>query len=249
MAFDEIKYRVLVGIFNIAGQAISRQISKPDREEYKQINREYYEAAKAIIREEEKTQKPAEITQIQPTQEQLIPTLEITPTKDMTMEKIEGGTACLGCTNDHLSTVSGALNEAIRFARKEGIGYIEVKRRLGLALDELNMLERVDLSTENIIQLQGTEKKLATDILEAARDLRHKITGIRVFEDLEKVSAEASEVRTKFMSQIWDLAISDGTVQKLCQDKDGEEYQKCIETISEVLSQKRNTAIEENTFG
>lgn len=241
MAFDEIKYRVLVGIFNIAGQAISRQISKPDRDEYKQINKDYYEAAKAIIRENEKTQKPEQITQIQPIQEQTPPTPEIEPTKDMTIEKIEGGTACLGCTNDHLSTVSGALNEAIRFARTDGIVHVEVKRRLGMALDELNMLERIDLSTENIIALNGTEKQLATDILEAARDLRHKITAIRVFEDLEKVAGEASEIRTRFMSQIWDLAISDGTVQKLCNGKDGEDYQKCIETISEVLNEKRNT--------
>jgi len=244
MAFDEIKYRVLVGIFNIAGQAISRQFSKPDREEYKQINKDYYEAAKTIIRENEKTQKPTEITQIQPaqeqpTQEQPTSILGIEPTTDMTTEKIEGGTACLPCSRDHLSVSAGFLKEAVRFAnRDKGMMDEEVKWRIHDALLELNSMERGDLAPRNIEELQGRERELAKWALNKSAELRHEITKAQTVDDLITVSKNAEEISKTFMTEIWDLAISDGTVQKLCQGKEGAEYQTCIETISEVLSEK-----------
>jgi hypothetical protein len=38
----------------------------------------------------------------------------------------EVATACMACSRSHLSTVSGALNEAVRFAREKGVGDPEV---------------------------------------------------------------------------------------------------------------------------
>lgn len=40
--------------------------------------------------------------------------------------------ACIPCTKNHLSTITSALGEAVRFARSEGVQSEEVQRRLGI---------------------------------------------------------------------------------------------------------------------
>ncbi|KKN52925.1 hypothetical protein LCGC14_0607260, partial [marine sediment metagenome] len=47
-------------------------------------------------------------------------------------------TACLSCSRSHLSTVSGALGEAVRFARgdSQGVSHPEAHRRIMIAEDE-----------------------------------------------------------------------------------------------------------------
>jgi hypothetical protein len=42
------------------------------------------------------------------------------------------GVACIPCTKNHLSTITGALSEAVRFARSEGVQSEEVQRRLNI---------------------------------------------------------------------------------------------------------------------
>lgn len=152
--------------------------------------------------------------------------------------------ACVhNCSRDHFSTASAALNEALRFARKEGINHIEVQRRLGMALDELNICERIDLAAETIERLDGREKEVALEAANDSRDLRHDITAIKTPDDLQKASAQASNIRTKFMTNIFELSTKDGTVEKLCKGLTGEEKQKCITVINNVLTEKKEEKI------
>ena len=234
MAFDEMKMRVMIGIFELAGQTISGFLLKPNYDNLEKVKQTYYSEAKEIARQDEKKRDKAMKTITRPLERDE----QIEQKMDLSEEKIEGGIACLPCSRDHFSTVSGALNEAIRFSRREGVSHIEVKRRLGMSLDELNMLERIDLSPEETIKLKGKEKQLADWGLNKSRELRHKITSIQKHEDLEKVAAEASKVRTEFMSKLWDVITVDGSIKKLCVGLKDEEYERCVNTINTVLKEK-----------
>jgi len=194
-----------------------------------------------LVREEEKRLKERRALK-KPEEEEKetdVPETPITiPQTDSTEEKVEGGTACLPCSRDHFSTVSGALGEAMRFARKDGIKHPEVQRRLGMALDELNMLERIDLSDEQMVTLKGKEKQLAAWGLTSSRELRHQITTVQSVDDLERASSDASSIRTDFMRKLWDVASIDGSIDKLCRGLKDEDKARCMATIATVLDKK-----------
>ena len=58
MTFSELKYRALVGIFDIAGQFISSQLTKPSYDNQEKLTSEYFEELKVMARkEEQKTEK------------------------------------------------------------------------------------------------------------------------------------------------------------------------------------------------
>jgi hypothetical protein len=91
MAFDEYKYRILVGLFDMAGQLVSSQITKPDDEEHERVQHEYYEEAKAVIRKDNekriREEKKAKVEVVEPVESE----------RDLTPEKIHEGVACLPC--------------------------------------------------------------------------------------------------------------------------------------------------------
>lgn len=111
------------------------------------------------------------------------------------------GTACLSCTRDHFSTTSAALSEGLRFARSEGMKDAEVARRLGIALDELNIMERIDLAPDQIGMLNEPARKLAIWALNKSRELRHAIGEIKTVDDMEKAAAQAAKLREEFMAK------------------------------------------------
>jgi len=115
------------------------------------------------------------------------------------------GTACLPCSRDHLSVTSSALGEAVRFAREKGVKDPEALRRIRIALDELNVMERIDLAPDEIVKLKGAEKELADWTLKQSRDLRHAITAIKDADSVEKTAARASQVTEEFMSRLWSI--------------------------------------------
>lgn len=106
---------------------------------------------------------------------------------------IEAG--CVPCALGHLSTCSGLLNEAMRFAKKDGVGSGEVIDRMNMCLDELNAMERVDLRPEMITSLPKWEKSLANSVLTESRQMRHQLEGISSTEDLERVAGNTQTVR------------------------------------------------------
>jgi len=118
---------------------------------------------------------------------------------------VSAGTACLPCSRDHLSVTSSSLSEGIRFARDKGVKNPEVIRRIRIALDELNVMERIDLAPDEIAGLKGAEKELADWTLKNSRDLRHAITAIKDVQTMEQVAARASQVTEEFMSRLWSI--------------------------------------------
>ena len=114
----------------------------------------------------------------------------------------ESGTYCANgiivhnCSLGHLGTCSGVLNEAMRFARKDGMN-VEVVDRINICLDELNAMERVDLRPQMIENLPGWEKELATETLNESRAIRHKLESVKTVEDLEHLAAKTQEIRNK----------------------------------------------------
>jgi len=117
-------------------------------------------------------------------------------------ESIKAGTACTLCSDEHLSEVSGALAEALRFARSEGLASKEVIRRTRHARDELNAMERFDLAPEEVTKLPEDEKEVAHWALPESRNLRHSINSIRTVDDLEKTAAQAAETADAFAEKL-----------------------------------------------
>jgi|GEM_PF-2007986 hypothetical protein len=100
-------------------------------------------------------------------------------------------TACMNCARSHLATVTGAWEEALRFARTNGIGDPEVVKRLAIAEKELNIMERVDLSPASIEASPKEQQALARKFLPAFRELRQKAGEIATVSELEKAAADA----------------------------------------------------------
>ena len=103
---------------------------------------------------------------------------------------------CVPCAIGHLGTCSGLMNEAMRFAKTNGVGAGEVIDRVNMCLDELNAMERVDLRPEMIINLPEWEKELANKALTESRATRHSLEGLSSAEELEKVAATIQTART-----------------------------------------------------
>ena len=107
----------------------------------------------------------------------------------------EIATGCVPCAIGHFGTCSGLLNEAMRFAKSDGIESSEVIDRVNMCLDELNAMERVDLRPEMIAELPEWEKELANRALTESRATRHALESISDVETLEKVAANTQSAR------------------------------------------------------
>ncbi|MFA5991831.1 MAG: hypothetical protein WC794_06330 [Candidatus Doudnabacteria bacterium] len=110
-------------------------------------------------------------------------------------------TGCVPCSLGHFSTASGLLNEAIRFANKDGMSS-DVIDRVSSAIDEFNALERVDLRPEMTVNLEGNIKKLAIRTLKDSRDIRHGLENLSTPEELEILAAKAQNSR-KVIAREW----------------------------------------------
>jgi len=106
-------------------------------------------------------------------------------------------TGCIPCSVNHLGTCSGLLNEAMRFARSNGVQSEEVIDRVGMCMDEIAALIRVDLRPEMTVNLSSKDKELADEILVASRNIVHKLEGINNVADLEQIAAETQGLRRR----------------------------------------------------
>ena len=127
----------------------------------------------------------------------------VEPASEETSTPVAAGTACLPCCRDHLSTSSSALSEGMRFARDKGVKDPEALRRIRIALDELNAMERIDLAPDETAKLKGAEKDLANWTLKGSREIRHAITAIKDVESMEQAAARASAITEEFISRLW----------------------------------------------
>lgn len=108
-------------------------------------------------------------------------------------EKVETG--CVPCSIGHLGTCVGVINEAMRFAKKDGLESKEVIDRTNMCLDELNALERVDLRPEMIAGLPTWEKDLANQALSVSRETRHSLESLSNVSELETAAAKLQHAR------------------------------------------------------
>jgi hypothetical protein len=116
---------------------------------------------------------------------------------------IEAG--CVPCALGHISTCSGALAEATRFARSDGLRSNQVIDRIGHCLEELNIMEREDLSPQKIASLPKWEKDLAVEALNVSRKMRHDLEGMSdtsTVKDLEQLAAGAQDSR-EYINRGW----------------------------------------------
>jgi hypothetical protein len=132
---------------------------------------------------------PVESTEVTKEEAAPIPVTEV---------KQEVATSCIACSRSHLSTVSGALSESLRFAREGGIKDSEVQRRLNLAEDEINIMERIDLAPDALANSPEQERDLANQYLPRIRKLRQDLGQIKSVEELEKTAGEASVLGQEF---------------------------------------------------
>ena len=110
------------------------------------------------------------------------------------IQKTSAGTGCRPCTADHLSTCAGALSEALRFVRSEGMESNEVQERLALCAEELNIWERRDAAPKSFVDLPDEDKAFLRRWLPKGRWLRHQVNTIQTMEGLEKVAADAQRL-------------------------------------------------------
>lgn len=109
--------------------------------------------------------------------------------------RVDIATGCIPCAIGHFATCAGLLNEAMRFAYKDGLESNEVLDRINKCLDELNAMERVDLDAEKIYALRREEKGLAIKALNASRATRHALESLNTVDDLERVTADVQTIR------------------------------------------------------
>lgn len=119
------------------------------------------------------------------------------------------GKACTVCLNDHFSAVSGALSEALRFARKDGIQHPEVVSRIMIAEDELNTGERIDGAPHKVAALPPTEKHIMNDMMNTSRAMRHHLSDIKNFEDLENCAAFIQNQRRKYRERMFKMRLAE----------------------------------------
>lgn len=133
------------------------------------------------------------------------PEQQIESTEVLTGEKVESkassiASGCVPCAIGHVGTCTGVLNEAVRFSKgEEGITSDEVLERVGMCLDELNTMERIDLRPEMINDLPEWEKELAEKVLVTSRSARHSLEGLTTRSELEELAGNLQGLRT----QVW----------------------------------------------
>jgi hypothetical protein len=118
------------------------------------------------------------------------------------------GRACIPCGNDHFSTVSGLLAEAMRFARASGIGDPEVIKRISLAEDELNAFERVDAAPDKIAALPDEERDIINAMTQDSREIRHNLSDLKSPEDLLQLAADVKKIREGYRMQVFGLQLA-----------------------------------------
>ena len=119
-------------------------------------------------------------------------------TREVSPSPEDVATACLSCSRSHLSAVSGALGESLRFARESGIAHPEVQRRIMLAEDEINIMERIDLAPDALQAAPEEVRNVALEYLPRIRTLRQDLGNIASVDQLEKTAADASLLGQEF---------------------------------------------------
>lgn len=167
----------------------------------------------------------------------------VLPLKNAFHKVDEVSTACLSCSRSHLSTVSGALSEATRFAREGGISDPEVQKRLMIAEDEINILERIDLSPQSLVEAPPEERQVAEQYLPRIRKLRQEIGNITSVERLQQTAAEASILGQEFrLSHLQLKGSEEGSEVEVESSSPAGDCEECkaLESLTDYLKKRQH---------
>lgn len=117
----------------------------------------------------------------------------------------ELGVGCLPCARAHFTAIWGSLDEALRFARDEGIAYFEVITRMQSAEKEALMVERHDWTPAKIANSPVAEQEVLRYMLPKLRELRQDIVDIASVDDLESATAKAEALAQDLHIQVLKL--------------------------------------------
>jgi hypothetical protein len=154
-------------------------------------------------------------------------------------------TGCVPCSIGHLGTCSGLLNEAMRFARNDGVGSDEVIKRVNICLDELNALERVDLRPELIHGLPDWEKTLAEQALELSRAVRHGLESLSTIPELEGIAAKTQGTRQEIGKNWFRERLRRMTPEQRQQVEQKLQEKFGLEQAKKVAAEEASKAVEE----
>jgi len=189
----------LAYLTNLAARVPVERILIPPRDSTKELEKFYQSlAGTEVVKETAPPLKTAVTTQESPE------TPDFVPEKPMGQIKITSklGTGCRPCTSDHLATCAGALSEAIRFARADGVESDDVQQRIALCAEELNIWERWDAAPKSIAELSDQDRDFLRRWLPKGRGLRHQVNKIETLEDLEKAAGHAQQLHLEARKEL-----------------------------------------------
>jgi len=189
----------LAYLTNLAARVPVERILIPPRDSTAELVKFYQGLTGAQVEKEaaspekatQTTQEPAETPDFVP--EQPVGQIKITA---------RAGTGCRPCTSDHLATCAGALSEAIRFARADGVESDDVQQRIALCAEELNIWERWDAAPKSIAELSDQDRDFLRRWLPKGRGLRHQVNKIETLEDLEKAAGHAQQLHLEARKEL-----------------------------------------------
>jgi len=155
--------------------------------------------------------------------------------KQLVVEEIANGTACDICSLDHISTCAGILEEANRFARREGVNNTEVIRRISICRQQLNALERDDANPQKLVELPPIERKIMERILPKAGKLRHRLNEIVSLETLEQVTAETQDLSDQFQDEIFHLRLKRELTKNEASRLSSEDKERVLKRAEELI--------------
>lgn len=164
-------------------------------------DKDFDNLAKRVIELSKTSAPPVPIAQL--------PVLEIKPPQPSETsfeEQIKTGTAGGICSDEHVSTASHLISEALRMARSRGMKDKEIRDRLKAARRELDLMERFDISESKIASYPKEQAEIARWLLPRSATIRHKINEILMqdkgIEELEQLSVFASSVASELTDRI-----------------------------------------------
>jgi hypothetical protein len=196
----------------------------PDNSDYIKLFSDYYDKQIEIIDKTPRygerymtgspTVKVTEITKPEPPRLEM-PVDEIEQVEGEVVEEAETGdehgrkevsTSCIACSRSHLVTTAAALEEGLRFAREGGTTHPEAVKRIDIAEKEVNIMERIDLSPQAILNSPQREQELARGFMPKIRKLRQDIGQISSVEQMEEAAREASILSQEFRLRQMEMA-------------------------------------------
>ncbi|MDD3492287.1 MAG: hypothetical protein PHU95_05465 [Candidatus Thermoplasmatota archaeon] len=238
-----IKGQVAMKGMEVAGAIINTVLTRPRLDRHQEISNDYFDRLAELARQEARSEVHREMGRYgRPGEDEQRDERYSGVGGAPPSEGLEKGTACLACSKNHFSTASAALGEAVRFARTGGLSHPEAIRRIGIAIDELNICERIDLAPDAIDNLQPHEQEMAHWALEQSRTLRHMLDELRDKHDLEKAAAKAAELRNDYLRRLFTLTGEtvdvEKVTEKVCARYTGEKRQDCEKAVQEFFEKK-----------